>query len=218
MVELLVVLMIATLIGGGTLLGRRFGQVRQLPGWTAIASFRDRGKGKIRGRVELGGAALHAPLSGRRCACYEVVVLAGHGANPIEVFRERRLSDFFVVDETGRALIEVDGAYVVMTADWSTPLRGDRLDAYVLHHGVAPSPGLQLTEGVIEPGELIDVYGWGVREPDPDPRHVATYRDRPTRLVLRTTRALPVLVTDFTQGTTGPTVDAPAPDPYDPRR
>ena len=145
-----------------------------------IAAFSEGSAAKIMGRVRLVDVALEAPLSGRQCAYYEVVVEEGGGENGWnELAREARGVPFFVEDDTGRALVDPHDAVVVVVvdddtgSDWGSgwgdePTAAER--ALLERHGVNSkiwifNRGLRYREGVLAPGDLVTVLGRGVRKP-----------------------------------------------------
>lgn len=146
--------------------------------------------------------ALTAPLSGRSCAYYEVIVeqkvSSGKNSTWRTIIREVEERDFLVEDGTGRARVEMVAVEAAVTKDghWSSGTFNDaspELEEFLLRHG-HQSQGwvfnktLRYREGVLENGEQVAVLGWADREMDPEPATAASgagYRDAPTRVVLR---------------------------------
>jgi len=151
---------------------------------------------KIIGKVASAGAQLQAPLSGRACVLYDVLVLQRYGNNGWrEIIRETNAVDFLVEDETGRAIVQTRPIRLHAENDrWfdsgfmndATP----QLEAFLEKHG-KESGGLMFNktlryqECVFEAGELVAALGEAGWERDPDPDHAGEgYRDAPKRLVI----------------------------------
>ena len=121
---------------------------------------------KLVGVVEL-IEPLDAPLSGRPCAYYRVSAeqsLAAIEASdrPFQPLVVERGVDFLLVDESGKALVRMDGAVVAVTRDQEYGERGvdhSKQEALLASAGRELAFGLQFTEGVLEPGERIAVLG-----------------------------------------------------------
>jgi hypothetical protein len=177
-----------------------------------ISTLGDGQRGKAIGRLRYCSEPLRAPLSGRACAYYEVIVEqhrqskgSGRWATLI---REVRGQDFLIVDDTGKALIKADSAQIVVEKDShkssgtfndATP----ELEAFLQRHGVKSTgvlgfnKSLRYREGVLEEGEPIAAFGHAIREADPDPdAGFAGYREQPTRAVFQATDASPLFVSD----------------------
>lgn len=184
--------------------------IRRAPRFTT-QTFVDGTIGKIAGRVKCPGEPLHAPLSGRPCVYYEVVVEAHRAGGRTgvwrELIRESKARDFVIEDEAGVAWVVMRGAEVAVvkeahhragTLEDPTP----ELEAFLVKHGT-PSKGFihdrkyRYLESVVEPGEEVMICGFGAREPDPDPAQVTGgYRDNALRLVLTGGHATPLYITD----------------------
>jgi hypothetical protein len=155
--------------------------LRQLPRVT----IRDAAEGKqvlIVGKARPRDKPLTAPLSHRPACFYDARVYGERGA---PVARETGGCDFFVEDDTGRALIRVKSARPIVKLDavyrsydqWAT----SRQLALLRRHNRQPRGLLLYREGAITPGEHVAVIGSASREPDPEGG--ASYREMPTRLV-----------------------------------
>jgi hypothetical protein len=128
---------------------------------------------KLVGVVEL-IEPLDAPLSGRPCAYYRVSAEQTLSAmevsdRPFEPLLIEHGVDFLLVDESGKALVRMDDAVVAVTRDQEYGERGvdhSRQEALLKGAGRELAPGLQFTEGVLEPGERIAVLGRIERVPD----------------------------------------------------
>jgi hypothetical protein len=162
---------------------------------------------KIAGKLRTIDEPQRAPLSGRPCALYEVIVTelprdSEEGRRVI--IRDRVAKDFLLDDGTGTALVR---ASVVQT-ELDLAIQYDRLamtgvlfgvstveadpaalEAYLAQHGqkatrfLGGARELEYMEGVFEAGELIAVHGEARREDDPSGLG-GSYRERATRLVI----------------------------------
>jgi hypothetical protein len=166
---------------------------------------------RIRGRVEPLSPPGQAPLTGRACVFYEVIVeekRGGKNKHWVRVIREIHGVPFAVVDDTGRAIVDASGAKLALHHDVTT--RSGTLDdadareqALLARHNIAATgwvfnKTMRYSEAVIEPGETVVVAGQGIREPDPDAvGQVAGYREGlPTRLRLTSSATFPLYVSD----------------------
>lgn len=176
---------------------------------TPLGEVRD-GLVKVRGTVAT-LEALQAPLSGRACAYYEVIVeqrvSSGKSSSWRTIIREVEERDFLLEDGTGRARVEMVAVEAAVTKDghWSSGTLNDatpELEEFLQRHGHASqgwvfNKTLRYREGVLEPGEEVAVLGWAEREIDPEPGTAgAGYRDAPTRVVLRANGASALRVSD----------------------
>lgn len=137
----------------------------------AIADVQKNEVVKIVGRLELEGEPLHAPLSGRECALFDVLVREkrGRGNSWYTVIRETRMREFFVADDSGRARVRMSRVEVLVVRDEhqdsgflddATPEQ----EAYLARHGqytegVIMNRTLRYEEGVLEEGEMVAVLG-----------------------------------------------------------
>lgn len=172
---------------------------------------------RIEGRIELAGEPLIAPLSQRRCAHYELSVdFARTQTSFVRVLSESRSTPFFVVDESKRALIELDGARpgvpdrniaeVVVDHYWTAnDIDAEtrfELERYLFTKGdmgralLAEPKRLRYAEGALEEGERVHVAG--VAEWVSAAEAGQTYRDSGQRLVLRAPARGRLFVTDHT--------------------
>lgn len=170
----------------------------------SIRLFPQGARARIVGRLEHVEEPLVAPLSGRRCAHYHVVVEVSKGESGWQRFVEDEEGrDFLLSDGTGRALVRMSGAEVAVTKDVhfrsgtfnaATP----SLELFLAKHGrgikdwFGFNRPLRYKEGVLEDGEEVTVCGVGRWEDGQG----AGNRER--RLVLEGTVAHPLLVSDDT--------------------
>lgn len=179
-----------------------------------IASAKDGELVKIQGRVEMGDPAICSPVGGRRCALSESVVSfvmeelphPKHG-DPTVLVRERLPRELHVADESGRAIVELGSARIVLsredrrradlTSDPSPLLR-----RYLAQHGyeaaVFEGRTLRCEERILEHGDPIWIVGRARWERDPHPvGYVRTgYREIARRLVLEPPASGVLVLTD----------------------
>jgi hypothetical protein len=178
---------------------------------TPIAEAPEGERVKLVGVVEPDGEPLRAPLSGRSCAYYAVLVEEGH-EGPIgtwrTVAREQAGRRFRLRDASGSALVELQGANATAVEDrrWLSgvyhPLRPE-LAAFLERHGQKPTGlllprRLRYIEGTFVFGAQVTVVGTARWEPDPapPPGSATGYRQAPTRLVVRASADAPLRVTN----------------------
>lgn len=115
---------------------------------------------------------VEAPISGRPCAYYEVVVEEKVGGKH-KYWRQRARETsgvaFAVDDGTGAAYVDPSAARVVLSFDHSTRSgtfddANERETSFLARHGVSPTgwifnKALRYKEGVLEAGETIAVLG-----------------------------------------------------------
>jgi len=152
----------------------------------SIAGFRDGTLGKLVGRVR-SAQTLRAPVSGRACSYYEVSHMRLQGGVWVEYGRQAQGNRFYVIDDTGEAVIEPEFCDVLLLPDRDlrdvTSYAGDQ--------------GERRLEGILADGERAAVIGYGRWEPDPDPGGVSSgYRHHPVKLVLRGGSKDRLLITD----------------------
>lgn len=184
--QLLIVLIVLAVVGVFAIL-RYLGSdkyaVRKSLESTARTSIRELREGtlaKIEGKVATIGAPLRAPLSGRACVAWEVVVeenTGGKNSHWVERVHEREARDFVIDDGAGLAHVRSRDMKMVATVD-SEQRSGflndptPALRAFLEARGIAPegmlfNKTLRYREGVFEPGERVAVLGAVVMEDDP---------------------------------------------------
>jgi len=177
----------------------------------SIADFPEGRPARIVGRV-VDGPCLTAPLSGRACVFYEVVVEEYRSMGKLHswhpIIQEADGVPFVLDDGTGLAHVDPDGAGLAVRRDSITesgtfdePTQAE-LEFLARHgqqgKGVVFNRALRYREGALEIGETIAVAGVGVREPDPDGAARATgYRDGPPTIVhLASSPGMALLISD----------------------
>lgn len=119
-----------------------------------------------------GVAPLKAPFSGRDCAAWRVIVVAGEGKNWQEILREEEAVDFILQDESARA--HVDGSFLSLALHHDVPNErrifappSPELLAFCEARGIETSRrSLRMHEGTLVRGEVVTVCGQGRFEVD----------------------------------------------------
>lgn len=160
---------------------------------------------------------LTAPLSGRACAHYDVIVeeqvRSGKSSHWRTIAHEHASRDFVVEDTSGRAIVQT--AHFEATVELDHHQRSGflndaspELEALLARHGRSTTGlfGMNRTiryrEGVLEPGEEVAALGRARWEDDPEPGAANVprggYRDsgRRQRLVIERSELGPVRASD----------------------
>ncbi len=160
---------------------RRAGPLTKRP--TRIADLVDGATAKLVGRLHLGDETLHAPLSGRQCAAYEVRVDRRRRLRWRECERRRGQSGFYLDDGSGEVFVPVDGPLrLQLEVDgryWSGK-RATRALARFLG-GLAeddPQARFRCDEATIGEGAKVAVYGSFRRQPARQEQGERPYRER----------------------------------------
>lgn len=183
---------------------------------TAIRELREGATAKVLGKVvPLGAELLTAPLSGRACVCWEVIVEEQTGGKN-KYWRERihelRQRDFLLDDGTGVAHVIARDMKIVATSDskQSSGFLRDAspaLEAFLAAHdmssqGLLFNKTLRYREGVFEPGEQVAVLGAVTLEDDPSRGPDGSgYRDVPKRPCLSAPAGGELLASDESRST-----------------
>ena len=156
---------------------------------------------RIVGSLSYAGQPLDAPLTGRPCAAWHVLVeeykgsggaRRGNWATVVEDWDSR---PFIVEDGTGKAFVKAEAADLALVQDahfrsGTFDDAHERLEAFLNDHGEASTGAvfnrtLRYREGVLAAGETVAVMGIGRLEMDPDGDQAgAGYRTAPQRLVV----------------------------------
>ena len=143
-----------------------------------VAVMEENARGKIGGTIEELERTIVAPLTGRPCVYYDVQIRNSVGMDPGDVIiTETSGVPFVLADATGTAIVDPGGAVVKRLWDtvYGSPSDFDakRVSKVLERHGY-PHPSmvwrsrLHLTEVILAPGDVVEVVGAGIREPDPD--------------------------------------------------
>jgi hypothetical protein len=159
-----------------------------------IADVQDGEIVKIRGTLRYAGSTVVAPISGRQCVAFNVMVEQSQGKRTPIRFTEDDCTTFLLEDATGKALVSPTLARLVVSTDAHrrsgvfedpTPQMITLLDDHgVDYKGIFLNNETRYVEGILEEGETVAVLGLAHWEPDPDPGTAARggYRERATRL------------------------------------
>lgn len=127
--------------------------------------------GWVRGTV-IGEAPIVAPLSGRACTYYKIVIEVRDGDGWKRVAYEARGQSFELDDGTGIALVDPGDANVEVDYDRQYELRPDQRVvqpiAELARRFKLPAELVMIREGVLEVGEVVAARGRLVIEVDPD--------------------------------------------------
>lgn len=153
------------------------------------------------------GPALKAPLTGRDCVCYVVTVTYDQFFLDRVLIREQRGVTFVLEDDSGRAIVDPDGAELDRKGGYEeswgflskpTPLaRAFMENRGVQRQGWAFDRDLSFHEEIVAVGETICVAGPGVREVDQDAKVGEGYRTAPpTRMRFMSSPKFELLLTE----------------------
>ncbi len=146
----------------------------------AIEDFDEGKTGKVVGEVFPDREILIAPLSGRECVFYQIVITEdqtedGEGSTNEVVLRDEKSTSFYLTDNTGLAHVDLKKAKVFLVKDGKFDTRlfrgpNEDLQAYLEEHNIDTKllfnlhRELDCYEGVIEVGEEVAVFGKGYWE------------------------------------------------------
>jgi hypothetical protein len=186
---------------------------RELEAYPEALVSKASGAVRVTGRIRCAAELLSAPLSGRACIGYEIVVEAKTGAYQPYGLRPtsrlvaaREVCPFLLTDESGTARVDTSGPlrlglltdYVGVT-DGDYPGKHQALSVLLESKGVVATDSLgcwarlRYAESVIADDQLVCVGGPSNREVDPTGDRSGP-RVPPLRLVLRGTEAQPLLI------------------------
>ncbi|MEO7729522.1 MAG: hypothetical protein ABIY55_01010 [Kofleriaceae bacterium] len=180
----------------------------------AISDLPEDVPGRVVGTVRPLRETLVAPLSQRSCVYYVVEVREKFGDHYRIVFRESNGAPFIVEDGTGRAIVDPSRALSALDFDDRSHSGGllapNMAAAAFLAKFEQSTTGwwllyktFEYCEAVIEAGNVVEILGSAVREPDPDAPRSGGYRDAPaTRLRFSSSPKMPLLVSDHSKATT----------------
>lgn len=152
---------------------------------------------RVTGKVKLDhDTALEAPLTGRRCGAFVIQVTQNthsRKAGIVELIHRIKATDFVIEDETGEALVEVDGAEVILVRDRAEGASGTLKPTVRAQHlldehdiegkGLILQKDLRFREGILAPHEEVTILGQAHRVNASEGGHGSSYRERATRLV-----------------------------------
>lgn len=197
-IDLETILHLGALLGlAGLVLGRkwyqgRFQRALRRATPTPIAEVAD-GVAKVIGRASPAGPLVIAPWSRRACIAYSIVVADRVGPEWLVRHESTDCADFFVTDESGVAFVEGQHAQLGLrvSANRAAGLGSPDGEAWLATLPTTAGSGLfarvlVVEEGVLLPDDPVAVLGPARHRVDPEPKHVNTYRETPTRLVFAT--------------------------------
>lgn len=142
-----------------------------------MSSFYSGDIAKLAGSVEIVGEPLIAPLSGRPCAYYYVLVeqlqSSGKSSHYSKIIEEEKSGTFLIRDGRYRAKINFDSllkTYLVQDKEYSSGLGNDAtatLENFLNSHGekseniLGFNKSIRYKEGILEEGEMVAVTGRG---------------------------------------------------------
>lgn len=136
-----------------------------------ISLFQNGEVAKVVGTIKYIGTPLVAPLSGRACAYYHVLVEQKRGRSWNTLIDEEMAGNVVIKDGNHYALVETGTvkSYLVADQQYQSDFLEDERDPlfeYLLKHGhnietLGRSNAIRYEEGILEEGEIIAVSGKG---------------------------------------------------------
>ncbi|MCG8581735.1 MAG: hypothetical protein MI866_17555 [Bacteroidales bacterium] len=141
-----------------------------------LSEFRDGETARVVGTIECSNTPLTAPLSGRKCAHYYIIVeqerSSGKSSSWHTLIEEEVMGDFVIRDGENRAFINGNNvkSYIVQDRKFRSGFLNDatqNLERYLNKKGYESenmlgfNKTLRYKEGVLEEGEEVAVYGKG---------------------------------------------------------
>ena len=138
-----------------------------------IFNFKNGEQGKIIGKAECITSPLIAPLSGKKCVFYEVIVSRPTEDNNSVLIKKSRSSEFYIVNNTGKVLVNPKNAIYEIKNDIYTNsgilkepnkkmldfLKANDIESKTF---LGANKSLTFQEKSIEVGELIGIRGKGL--------------------------------------------------------
>jgi hypothetical protein len=186
---------------------RRFRRELRAAPRSSVADLPADKRGRVMGIARPFGPVLEAPLSGRRCVYYRILIASLDAGYLRELATEQDAVTFLLEDRGRRAVIDPTHATFSTGFDHESTSRA-AADADIMQltllerHALATRSffgidALLYREAIVEVGERITVVGTGTREPDPDAVAIGSYRDHAaTRLWLRGSARFPLVISD----------------------
>jgi hypothetical protein len=189
---------------------------RAAPPRHRLAEIEDERLIRAEGRLSYASDPLIAPLTGRKCACWEVTVeeyFITHEYSRSRrgywqvILREQETSAFYLTDESGWAFVSPRYPDMTLTKSASAKI-GGFIDATIEQEAFLKSRGqrskdnegfsrkLRFSEGVLDEGCTLAVAGQARREHDPAAGQAAGYRQSPIRLVIEAPDDGPLVMSD----------------------
>ena len=167
-----------------------------------IAELPENQPGRLVGNVHELQPTLIAPLTGRACVYYVVLVEQAAFSGWQERITERGGVAFALEDASGSAVIDPARASVALAFDHRAEIRArdeatPAQEAVLARHGsnVTGRDRLRFVEAILSVGERVTVVGTGVRRPDITTSAESGYRSAPaTRLYVAASHAAPLSI------------------------
>ena len=138
-----------------------------------IFNFKEGEFGKIIGKVENISTPLTAPLSGKKCVYYEVIVIRNPGEDEIKLVEEKKSIDFFISNNSGKALVKINNTAICeinkdinFSSGWITD-PNNSMKAFLEKHAIKQKGFLNLNKSLdfiekrFDIGEQIGILGVG---------------------------------------------------------
>jgi hypothetical protein len=186
---------------------RRFRRELRAVPRSSIADLPGDTHGRIAGIAKPFERVLEAPLSGRRCVYYRILIASFDAGYLRELATEQDAVRFVLEDRGHRAVIDPTHATFSTGFDHESTSRA-ATDADIMQltllerhalasHSFFGIDALLYREAIVGVGERITVVGAGTREPDPDAMPMGSYREHAvTRLWLRGSARFPLVISD----------------------
>lgn len=138
-----------------------------------IFNFKNGEQGKIIGKAECATSPLIAPLSGKKCVFYEVIVSEPTEDNNSIVIKKSKSKEFYIVNHTGKVLVNPKNAIYEIKNDINInsgllKKPNNKMLTFLKANDIEPknflgiSKSLTFQEKSIEVGELIGIRGKGL--------------------------------------------------------
>ncbi|MCA6361411.1 MAG: hypothetical protein IM638_00100 [Bacteroidetes bacterium] len=142
-----------------------------------VSSFREGEAGRVQGKVVFHGQTLRAPLSGRECSYYRVIVeeyrSSGKSGHWHKVIDDVKAGLVLLHDGSGYALINAESArcFIVPDANFNSGTFKDapaHIEEYLKTHAKKSTgifgwnKSMRYKEGLLEEGEVVNVAGKAV--------------------------------------------------------
>lgn len=174
---------------------------------TRVRDAREGERVKVVGDAKPSGETLSAPLSGRPCVAWQLRVWVEERRTG-DLVNESQVREFYVDDETGRALVRTSAAKLALEEDGEGGMgtfqaASPELEAFCKARGIDTKSWvglereLRYREAVVEVGETVAVMGVARWEVDPGSIAKEGYRDGEKRLVVEAPRDGAVVISDI---------------------
>jgi hypothetical protein len=199
------VIAVVTLAGSYLFPSREERDQRELEAYPDTLVSEGSGAVRVTGRVHGVRELLEAPLTGRPCVAYELIVGGQMPAGYLRLMNQQDARPFLVTDESGTARVDTSGPFrlalrpQVGTTSGPYPGKHKALSLLLESRGLRAENWLgrwrrlNYAERVLEQEQLVSIGGPSDREPDPTAERSGP-RSPPLRLVLRGTENHPLVI------------------------